>query len=294
MLKIVLFIITFFATLFTLPNEVKWSRSIEHHAVCQSLYKKAKTDLERNINKYTLQKLSYKDFYSSLKKGEELSVKTIECSKKECLGTYKNGEMFYFKLRLNQFFISQLDSNGIDFIFNKNLSIEKEFAQNEKFAIIMDLDETVLDNSEYQVQLFKRNETFNQESWSDWVNKEEATLIPGAKEFIDFARNQNIQIIFISNRMHSNLIATINNLKALEVSDESDIFLLRIDKADKKTKRREEIYQSKNRMSNYPKFKIIAYFGDQYGDFPLIDPSQEWPENYYMFPNPMYGKWARD
>ena len=51
-------------------------------------------------------------------------------------------------------------------------------------TIIMDLDETVLDNSQYQVSLFELKETYNPESWSAWVNQKEAKLVPGAKEFI--------------------------------------------------------------------------------------------------------------
>ncbi len=72
---------------------------------------------------------------------------------------------------------------------------------NKNFAVIMDLDETVLDNSQYQVDLFNKNESFNMESWSTWVKKEEAKLVPGVYNYIQFLRNNNIQVIFISNRM---------------------------------------------------------------------------------------------
>ena len=142
--------------------------------------------------------------------------------------------------------------------------------------------------------MFKKNESFNQVSWSEWVNRGVATLIPGAKEFIDYARSQNIQIIFMSNRMDYNLEPTIQNLKSLEIFQDDDIFLLRKDKGDKKTVRREEIYSGSKRMSSYSKFNVIAYFGDQRGDFPKVEDADSWPRNYYMFPNPMYGKWARN
>ena len=55
--------------------------------------------------------------------------------------------------------------------------------------------------------------------------------------------------------------------------------------------RRKEIFNSSGRMKKYPPFNVIAYFGDQYGDFPKVDDINEWPKQYYMFPNPMYGKW---
>ena len=97
----------------------------------------------------------------------------------------------------------------------------------------------------------------------------------------------------MSNRMDYNLVPTKNNLKSLGVLSDSDIFLLRLDKSDKKDVRRKEIFNSSGRMKKYPPFNVIAYFGDQYGDFPKVDDINEWPKQYYMFPNPMYGKWAR-
>ena len=156
----------------------------------------------------------------------------------------------------------------------------------QNLAVIMDLDETVLDNSQYQVELNEKNETYNPESWAVWVLKEEAKLVPGAKEFIDIVREKGIQLIFISNRMNARLEATINNMKKCKVSSESDIYLLRLDKEDKKYIRRNEIYNSITRMKGYPKFNILAYLGDAKGDFP-----KEKNNSSFILPNPMYGKW---
>ena len=80
-------------------------------------------------------------------------------------------------------------------------------------AIIMDLDETVLDNSQYQIELHEKEEFFTMKSWAKWVVRAEAKLVPGAKEFFDYIRKMNIQIIFISNRMNERLASTIRNMK---------------------------------------------------------------------------------
>ncbi len=298
MLKNLLSIIISLSCLFSLPIEVKWSKTKEHDVLCRSIYLNAITGLDLFLSNNNVESISYKEFYGKLKKGEDTFTKSIECTKKECLGLYQDDTAFYFEMKLNQFFISAIKRNGIKYTFNSNSSHIKDkikfIENNRNYAIVMDLDETVLDNSQYQVQLFKKNESFNQVSWSDWVNRGVATLIPGAKEFIDYARSQNIQIIFMSNRMNYNLEPTIQNLKSLDVFQDNDIFLLRKDKGDKKTVRRAEIYSGSNRMSSYPKFNVIAYFGDQRGDFPKIEDADSWPQNYYMFPNPMYGKWARN
>ncbi len=158
-------------------------------------------------------------------------------------------------------------------------------------AIIMDLDETVLDNSKYQIGLVEKNESYNPESWSIWVNLQEAELVPGAKEFIDRVRTTNTRIIFLSNRMAKNESPTIENMKRLQIYDESDIFLLRLDKADKKHVRRAEAINGTGRLQDIGPMKILGYFGDAYHDFPDENNTYIFGENMFMFPNPMYGKW---
>ena len=297
MLKNLLHIILFTSFVQTLPIEVKWSQSDEAAIIYKTLYSKALNDINNFIQNSNIENLSYKEYYKKLKDGKDTFTKKIECTKNECLGTYYDETLFYFEVKLNQFFISAVKSNGINFNFiaDKNYIRNKidVIELNRRYAVVMDLDETVRDNSQYQVQLFRKNELFNQSSWANWVNMEKAKLLPGAKDFINFLRSKNIQIIFMSNRMDYNLVPTKNNLQSLGVLSDSDIFLLRLDKSDKKDVRRNEIFNSSGRMKNYPTFNVIAYFGDQYGDFPKVDNIDEWPKQYYMFPNPMYGKWAR-
>ena len=177
--------------------------------------------------------------------------------------------------------------------FNTASIMLDEYLKNNKnnnLAIVMDLDETVLDNSQYQVEINNKNETFNMDSWSAWVLREEAKLVPGVKKFIKKVRKNNIQLIFISNRMHARLKATKGNMKKLGIFSKDDIFLLRKDKKDKKDVRRNEIYLSKGRMKKYEKFNVVQYFGDAMGDFPILDNS-EFGKSQFVLPNPMYGKW---
>ena len=166
----------------------------------------------------------------------------------------------------------------------------KSNRKNKNLAIVMDLDETVLDNSQYQIEIFNRNETFNMESWANWVLREEAKLVPGARKYINKLRKNNVKIIFISNRMHERLKATKNNLKKLGIFSKNDIFLLRKDKKDKKNVRRNEIYKSINRMKKHKNFTVIQYLGDAMGDFPNKE-KKDFGYSQFIFPNPMYGKW---
>ena len=165
-----------------------------------------------------------------------------------------------------------------------------DMKENKKLAVIMDLDETVLDNSQYQIDIFEKNESYKPETWAKWVLKEEAKLVPGAKEFIDAVRAKGMQLIFISNRMDARLQATKNNMKKCDIFSSEDIYLLRLDRADKKHIRRNEVYTSTGRMSKYNNFEVILYLGDAMGDFPNDD-FGEFGKNQFVFPNPMYGKW---
>ena len=157
-------------------------------------------------------------------------------------------------------------------------------------AVVIDLDETVLDNSQYQVERSRSGLSFTQETWSKWVQRREASLVPGAKGFLNRARELGFKIIFLSNRMHDNLNPTKENLEALGVLDPSDIFLLRRNKADTKEIRRNEVLQGKGRLKRLGSLKVVAYLGDQMGDFPT-GKNLKIGTNIFVFPNPMYGKW---
>ena len=169
--------------------------------------------------------------------------------------------------------------------------MQNQFEGVDRPVIVMDLDETVLNNVQYQVELFEKSETYNPTSWNAWVNKELATAVPGAKSFIlDFKEKYEGRIVFISNRDASTIKATRNNLDNLGLLFEDDVFLLRKDKKDTKIVRRNEVLEGIGRMQSYGPNSVLAYFGDQIGDFPN-DTSFVFSLNKFMFPNPMYGKW---
>ena len=177
-------------------------------------------------------------------------------------------------------------------IYNSASSVlQNQFEGLDRPIIVMDLDETVLNNVQYQVELFEKSETYNPTSWNAWVNKELATAVPGAKSFIlNFKEKYEGRIVFISNRDASTIKATRNNLDNLGLLFEDDVFLLRKDKRDTKIVRRNEVLEGIGRMQSYGPNSVVAYFGDQIGDFPN-DTTFVFSLNKFMFPNPMYGKW---
>src|SRR5438128_4547432 len=69
-----------------------------------------------------------------------------------------------------------------------------------KRALIVDLDETVIDNSRFQAMLVKTHQAYNGKLWTEWVNRAEATALPGAVEFLRYANSRGVRVFYITNR----------------------------------------------------------------------------------------------
>src|SRR6266513_1468708 len=107
-------------------------------------------------------------------------------------------------------------------------------------AIIVDVDETILDNSRYQGMLIKKGVNYP-EGWTDWCKRAEATPIPGALEFLRYAHSRGVRVFYITNRKLPEKDGTARNLKNLgfpEVNEET-LKVRTDDKSDSKQPRRD-------------------------------------------------------
>ena len=101
------------------------------------------------------------------------------------------------------------------------------------WAIVMDIDETVLSNGQYQLELNSKKASHSQEAWEAWVDRIEAIPVPGAKAFLLKMRGlPNGRIIFLSNRFVRNTKATRRNLEKYGLTAKNDVFLLRKNRDD--------------------------------------------------------------
>lgn len=165
-----------------------------------------------------------------------------------------------------------------------------------KPAVILDLDETVLDNSPYEARLFLKGENYSSESWKKWCNEAQADALPGAVNFLNFADSLGLKIFYVSNRKIGVFEPTLKNLKTLKLPQaEKDHLLLRTTKSDK-TERREMVKTD---------HQILLYVGDNLTDYSQIfaerdstlgkdlvkKHQKELLHNFIMLPNPMYGEW---
>lgn len=161
-------------------------------------------------------------------------------------------------------------------------------------AVIVDIDETVLDNSAYQVAAVRRGRTFDQSDWRAWTDKAEAKASPGAVEFLRFAKRQGAEVFYITNRDVREKASTLKNLSDLGFPDADERHLLLMEGTSDKTERRTRI------QSDY---RVVLLVGDQLRDFDerfkdrsanygrdLVDALRDSLERYFiLLPNPMYG-----
>jgi len=175
--------------------------------------------------------------------------------------------------------------------------------QHLKPAVILDIDETVLDNSPYQARLIRKGGEFNEADWAAWCKEARARALPGAVAFTQFAAKHGIAVIYISNRAQDLDAATLDNLRqaGLPVSGPQAFLglgtLLRgCDQVGtEKNCRRQLVSQH---------YRVLMQFGDQLGDFVSVlsntpsgraqamAPYKDWiGSRWFVLPNPTYGSW---
>lgn len=161
-------------------------------------------------------------------------------------------------------------------------------------AVMLDLDETILDNTSYEVRIIRRLKKYSRTSFADWCREVDAPAIPGAKEFLDYAADQNVAVFYYSARRENLRDCTARNLRALQVPfpDQSRLLL---NTGTSKSEYRAMIARN---------YRILLLVGDNLQDFvdgSKTDPSrrrdlarshvERWGREWIMLPNPMYGHW---
>lgn len=167
-------------------------------------------------------------------------------------------------------------------------------------AVIVDVDETVLDNSAFQARLVRENESYSEQAWVAWCKEAKASAVPGAVEFLQRAAAKGVTVFYITNRSAEVEDLTRQNLAALgfPIDGDADVVLTKGEKPDwtsDKTTRRQAVAQT---------HRILMMFGDNLGDFAtdgkgsidaraavFTENASKWGKGWYMLPNPMYGYW---
>lgn len=173
-------------------------------------------------------------------------------------------------------------------------------------AVVLDLDETVLDNSVFQArQVQARQAKFDEKRWDQWEADDQGQVrfVPGAKEFLAFLKAQKVEAVYITNRSEKRRKELHALLRRLEVDVPDDQLLLydAEKKVSDKTGRREKAAE---------KFDVILWVGDNLRDFDNVfkyDEKQgadgrkeavderraKFGTEWIILPNPLYGEWTK-
>lgn len=139
------------------------------------------------------------------------------------------------------------------------------------WAVVLDLDETVLNNVEYQISREKLGEGFSPESWHFWTQEARATLVPGAEEFLASVNAAGGHVAFVTNRSDTEQLATENNLASLGVLRGEDFRVLltrAYPSAPSAKDGRFDLVPAELAAQGFPDVTVIAFVGDNVADKP--------------------------
>ncbi|WP_208353847.1 5'-nucleotidase, lipoprotein e(P4) family [Helicobacter pylori] len=177
---------------------------------------------------------------------------------------------------------------------DNNLKLVKD----KKPAVILDLDETVLNTFDYAGYLTKHCIKYTPETWDKFEKEGSLTLVPGALDFLEYANSKGVKIFYISNRTQKNKAFTLKTLKSFKLPQVSEESVLLKEKGKPKAVRRELVAKD---------YAIVLQVGDTLHDFDalfvkdaknsqeqrakVLQNAQKFGTEWIILPNSLYGTW---
>lgn len=163
-------------------------------------------------------------------------------------------------------------------------------------AVMTDIDETVLNNSPYQVHQALMNKDYDPISWHEWTAKASADTVPGALNFFQYAASRGVEVFYVTNRDEAERVGTLKNLQKFNFPNTDNQHLMLMGKSSSKVQRRDSIEAT---------HILLMQFGDNLNDFSgafekrtIAERMKAADENrnqfgtqYFVLPNPSYGEW---
>ena len=165
-------------------------------------------------------------------------------------------------------------------------------------ALILDLDETLVDNSRFQAWMTLNGTVFTPQVWTKFVNAQVSEAIPGALDFLKFADSKGVKLFYVSNRTAEEEEGTRKNLQRLgfPMGGNVDTFLM--------TRKQPDWGSAKGTRRAFvaKDYRVLLMFGDNLGDFvdayrgseaerlKVFEENRErWGREWIMLANPAYG-----
>jgi 5'-nucleotidase (lipoprotein e(P4) family) len=168
----------------------------------------------------------------------------------------------------------------------------------QRWGVILDADETVLDNSEHQRRLAVSHAPYDPKAWSAWVSERAAPAIAGALDFAKLVHSLGGRVVIVSNRSMADCDPTRENLRS--VGFDADLVLCMPPGEGNKNLRFERV-QNGTAAPGMPALTVVEWIGDNIQDFPKLTQAArtdstalaQFGRKYFIIPNPMYGSWER-
>ncbi|HEX4297281.1 MAG TPA: HAD family acid phosphatase [Devosia sp.] len=167
-------------------------------------------------------------------------------------------------------------------------------------AVILDVDDTIVNTSDYQAWTVTANTAYSGKTWGAYVAAEKDVAIPGAVEFTKYADSKGVKVFYVTNRTEDQEAPTREEMTKMgfPMGGNVDTFLAAKEQPDwtsAKGTRRAFIAKS---------YRIVLMFGDNMGDFTdqfggsVADRDKvyeadmaHWGHDWIALPNPTYGSW---
>lgn len=180
------------------------------------------------------------------------------------------------------------------------LSLKESLWENQNGkpnCVIVDADETIIDNSRFQGYEIQHGVSYVPADWTIWTSKAMADTVPGALSFLKFAASKNVETFYVTNRDEADRKGTIENLKNLGFPYVDEAHILLKSTTSDKQERRNKILE---------KYNVLLLCGDNLSDFSnvfyregkntkeQVDTHQHlFGTKFIVLPNPMYGDWEK-
>ncbi|MDH3743554.1 MAG: HAD hydrolase-like protein [Acidobacteriota bacterium] len=169
----------------------------------------------------------------------------------------------------------------------------------DTWAVALDGDETVIDNSLYELERALEGQSMTDESWDEWVRRKAAPPLPGVRAFLEHVHDLGGKIAIVTNRRQHHCEATEENFHLHELP--FDVILCRSDTGEKEPRWRS--VEDGTATAGLPALEIVMWLGDNIEDFPDLDQSLRleadeefagFGSRFFVLPNPLYGSFPRN
>ena len=165
-------------------------------------------------------------------------------------------------------------------------------------AVVLDVDETILDNSGYQAWMTLKDTAFEPKTWTAFVNTVSSVPIPGAVEFAQYAAAKGVAVFYVTNRTVEEEPATRRNLEkyGFPMGGAIDTMLT--------TRKQQDWTSAKGTRRAFiaRTHRILLNIGDNFADFVdeyrggeadrlkvMEQHRSRWGREWIMIANPTYG-----